>query len=195
MYHSKNSNTQSHNSSRKTTVRNLTLIGLMSAVICVMAPWAIPLPFSPVPLSLATFSIYFGLWVLGGKKGMVSTSIYLLLGVVGMPVFSGFTGGIGKLLGPTGGYLCGYLLLAVIGGFFLERFDRRLLPSICGMVLGTIICYIVGTLWLTYQTGISFLSALSLGVLPYLPGDIIKFVLAMLLGRRVQKRLQKAGLV
>lgn len=192
MYESNQNNTSpSQNTSVKINTRTLTLIGLMTAIICTLAPWAIPLPFSPVPLSLATFAIYFNLWVLGGKKGATSVIIYLLLGTVGVPVFSNFTGGIGKLLGPTGGYLIGYLLLAVIGGFFLEKFELRLLPGICGLLLGTLACYLVGTVWLAYQTGNSFLNAFLIGVLPYLLGDIVKFILAMLLGRQVRKRLQK----
>lgn len=187
---------QDHSTAKnKSNSRTLTLIGLTTALICIITPWAIPLPFSPVPLSLATFAIYFTLWVLGGKKGTASVIIYLLLGTVGVPVFSNFTGGIGKLLGPTGGYLIGYLFLAVIGGFFLEKFELRILPGIVGMLLGTFVCYMVGTLWLAFQTDNSFLNTLLIGVLPYLPGDIIKFILAMLLGHQVQKRLQKAGLV
>ena len=97
-----------------TKTYRLALIGVMTAILCILGPLSIPLPFSPVPLSLTNFAILLAVFLLGWKWGTVSCGIYLLLGLVGVPVFSGFSGGMAKLLGPTGGYLVGFLLLAVI---------------------------------------------------------------------------------
>ena len=86
----------------------MALIGLMTAVICVLAPFSLNLPFSPVPISLGTLAIYFVISVLGMKSGTLSVVLYILLGLVGLPVFANFTGGAGKLFGPSGGYIIGY---------------------------------------------------------------------------------------
>ncbi len=176
-------------------IHQLSLIGLMTAVICILSPFALVLPFSPVPLSLSTLSIYFAVMILGGKQGTISVIIYILLGLAGMPVFSGFTGGIGKLLGPTGGYLAGYIFLALICGFFLKKWKNRTHLCFWGMLLGTMVCYTIGTLWLALQASLTLPVALMTGVVPYLPGDFVKIVLALLVGRPICKRLQKAGLV
>lgn len=175
-------------------VRELALIGLMAAVICIMGPLSIPLPFSPVPISLTNLAIYFTLYVLGMKRGCISYLIYLLLGLVGIPVFSAFTGGPGKLLGPTGGYLIGFIFIALISGFFLDKWPSHMGMCFLGMVIGTAVCYLFGTLWLAYQAQMPFAGALAAGVLPFIPGDIGKIVIAMLAGPQIRKRLRKAGL-
>jgi len=167
----------------------MALISLMTAILCIMAPFSILLPFSPVPLSLGTLAIYFCVLVLGLKKGTLSILLYLLLGLVGLPVFSGFTGGIGKLLGPTGGYIVGYVLLALVCGFFVDHFPTRKGFCLIGMFLGTALCYLFGTLWLSYQASLTFSQAFVTAVIPFLPGDIIKIALALLIGLQVRRRL------
>ncbi len=183
----------SHSSGNKT--KYMTLIGLMTAVICILAPFSLVLPFSPVPISLCTLAINLAVMVLGMKKGGLSVLLYILLGFAGLPVFAGFTGGAGKLLGPTGGYIIGYLFLALISGFFAERWAGRQLPCFAGMVLGTVVCYCFGTLWLAYQADISLSAALTAAVLPFLPADFIKIVIALFGGRAIRRRLTKAGLL
>jgi biotin transport system substrate-specific component len=143
--------------------------------------------------------IYFAVYVLGLGLGTCSVTIYLLLGLTGLPVFSSFTGGAGKLIGPTGGYLIGYLFIACISGLFFKKCGssytfRKLIICFFGMTLGTIVCYLLGTLWLSYQLSLSFTTALSVGVLPYIPLDILKMILALILGRSTKKRLTAAGL-
>ena len=96
------------------STRQLSVIGVMTAVTCVLAPFS--LPIGPVPISLTNLAIYFSLYVLGTKYGCISYLVYLLIGFIGVPVFSGFTSGPGKLLGPTGGYLIGFLPMALIAG-------------------------------------------------------------------------------
>lgn len=173
----------------------MALVGLMTAIICVISPFAIVFPFSPVPVSLATLAIYFAVMVLGCKKGTISVLLYTLLGLVGLPVFSGFSGGVGKLLGPTGGYIIGYVFMAIICGLFTDKWPGRFFQRFIGMLLGTIACYVFGTLWLSLQANLSFSAALAAGVLPFLPADLAKLLIALLVGSEIRKRLMKAGLI
>lgn len=174
------------------TTKQMALIGVMTAVTCILGPLSIPLPISPVPISFTVLAVFLTAYVLGPKLGTISYLIYLLLGMVGLPIFSGFTGGIGKLAGPTGGYLIGFILMTPIVGWFIEHFNAKLVPSFIGMILGTIVCYIFGTIWLAYQTSMTFIEALSIGVLPYIPGDLVKMVIAVILGTQLRKAVKKA---
>lgn len=173
----------------------LTLIALMAAVICVLGPLSIPLPGGLVPISLTNLAIYFILYILGMKRGTISYLIYLLIGLVGVPVFSNFTGGVGKLFGPTGGYLFGFIFLSIIAGIFIDKWFDKWYFCFIGMILGTAVCYLFGTAWLAYQAGYTFYAALWAGVIPFIPGDLIKIILATILGPQIRKRLKKAGLV
>lgn len=173
-----------------TKTYRLALIGVMTAILCILGPLSIPLPFSPVPLSLTNFAILLAVFLLGWKWGTVSCGIYLLLGLVGVPVFSGFSGGMAKLLGPTGGYLVGFLLLAVISGLFVEKFEQARLPVAAGMALGMLVDNLFGTLWLAILMKLSFGQALMMGVVPYLAGDAVKLIVALLLGSALRRRLQ-----
>lgn len=177
------------------TLKQLTLSGLMAAVFCLLGPLSLNIPISPVPVSLGMLAIYFVTSVLGMKLGTLSVLAYILLGLAGLPVFTGFTGGAGKLLGPTGGYIIGYIFMALICGFFVDKWGHRLLPEILGMVLGTAVCYLFGTVWLAYQASYTFFQALAAGVLPYIPVDAAKLAIALVVGRQVRARLLKAGLL
>ena len=176
---------------QKIRTKQMVLIALMTAVTCVLGPLSIPLPFSPVPISLTNFAIFLAIFVLGMKSGTISFIIYLLLGAVGVPVFSSFRGGFQVLAGPTGGYLIGFIFLALIMGFALEHFDRKLVPTIIGMIIGMAICYIFGTAWLAGQLGMSFVAALGVGVIPYLPGDTAKIIIAIIAGPQIRKTVSR----
>lgn len=175
-------------------VKQITLVGVMTAIICLLGPLSFVTTVSPVPISLGTLAIYFVLTVLGRRLGTWSVMIYLLIGLVGLPVFTGFTGGPGKLLGPTGGYLIGYIFLALISGTFFDKWDGKVLPCVLGMILGTAALYLFGSLWLSYQASYTLPQAFMAGAIPYIPGDSAKIALAIVIGRQVKKRLQKAGL-
>ena len=171
----------------------MTKISLMTAIICILGPITLAIPISPVPISLVTLAIYFSVYILGMKKGAISCLLYLLIGFVGLPVFSAFTGGVGKRVGPTGGYLIGYVFMAVISGLFIEKWQTNRIIQMIGMMLGTLICYLIGTLWLSIQAGMNFYAALGAGVLPFIPGDMVKIVGALLAGPAIRKRLTRAG--
>lgn len=182
-------------STRKINTKQMALVGLMTAVICLLAPFSIVLPFSPIPISLGTFAIYLTVTVLGRKHGFLSVLLYLLLGFAGLPVFTGFTGGAGRLLGPTGGYMIGYLFIAFIYGSFVDRWSHRLFVCFLGMLLATAICYAFGTIWLAMQSELDFLSALAASILPFIPGDLVKMGITMTIGYQIRMRLKKAALI
>lgn len=176
---------------QKTKTKQMVLIALMTAVTCVLGPLSIPLPFSPVPISLTNFAIFLAIFVLGMKNGTISFIIYLLLGAVGVPVFSSFRGGLQVLAGPTGGYLIGFIFLALIMGFALDHFDRKLVPTIIGMIIGMAVCYAFGTVWLAKLLSLSFKEGLMMGVIPYLPGDAAKIIIAAIVGPKLYGATQK----
>lgn len=176
------------------TIKQLALTGLMTAVICILGPIAFKIPVSPVPISLGSLGIYFVLSVLGMKLGTLSVVIYILLGLAGLPVFTDFMGGPAKLFGPTGGYIIGYIFMAVICGFFVDKWYEKTALEFLGMILGTLALYLFGTVWLGYQLSLSFAEALLAGVIPYIPGDLIKMAVALSIGRQLRRRLCKAGL-
>ena len=176
---------------QKIKTKQMVLIALMTAVTCVLGPLSIPLPFSPVPISLTNFAIFLAIFVLGMKNGTISFIIYLLLGAVGVPVFSSFRGGFQVLAGPTGGYLIGFIFLALIMGFALEHFDRKLVPTIIGMIIGMAVCYAFGTVWLAKLLSLSFKEGLMMGVIPYLAGDVAKIIIAAIVGPKLYGATQK----
>ena len=191
--------TESKNGTKKLTTYQLTLTAVMAAVICVLGPISIAIPVSPVPISLASMAVYLAVTVLGMKLGTLSCLIYLLLGLVGIPVFAGGSAGAAKLFGPTGGYLIGYLFLALIAGAFVGRFAENKWKNIAfaalGMILGTIVLYALGTARLAYSAGMDLQAALWAGVIPFIPGDLVKMVIAVLLGSAVRGRLLRAGVL
>lgn len=182
----------------KLSVGQIAVIGLMTAVTCVLAPFSVPV--GPVPISLTSFAIYLSLYVLGMKEGTLSYLIYLLMGLIGLPVFSGFTSGPQKLLGPTGGYLIGFIPMVILSGLVIDHANetkgkvRSQVICFAGMIFGTIICYILGTAWLAYQANMDWKAALFAGVIPFIPGDLAKMAIAALAGPKIRRQLIQAGL-
>jgi len=163
----------------------------MTAITCILAPLSIPLPFSPVPISLTNLVIFISVFILGMKDATISFLIYLLLGAVGLPVFASFHAGLSVLAGPTGGYLIGFIFLALIQGFAMKYFDRKLIPTIIGMLIGMAVCYIFGTVWLAKLMSLSFKEGLFMGVIPYLPGDAVKIIIAVIVGPKLYAATKK----
>lgn len=187
-------NTEAKTAPAAGRTKTMALIGVMAAVTCILGPLSLAIPVSPVPISLTNLAVYFALYVLGMKRGTISYCIYLLLGLVGLPVFSSFTGGAGKLFGPTGGYLIGFIFMAVISGFFIDKWEKKLYLHFIGMVLGTAVCYFFGTLWLAFSAGMDFYAALAAGVIPFIPADLAKIIIAMIAGPVLRRQLRRAGL-
>ena len=171
----------------KFTIQQIAMIAVMTAVTCVLAPLSVPI--GPVPISLTNLVIYFSLFILGTKKGTISYLIYLLLGLVGLPVFSGFTGGPAKLAGPTGGYIIGFIVMAVIAGLVIDNCHKPLIQLV-GMIAGTIVCYLFGTVWFCIVADSTFKAALGICVIPFIPADLIKMIIAMIIGPMIKKRIR-----
>ena len=162
-------------------VRKMTLCAFFAALTAVCA-W-IGIPLGDTVFTMQTFAVFLTLGLLGGKWGTVSILCYLLLGAVGMPVFSAFQGGIGQLLGPTGGYLWGFLCTGLCC-WVVEKIGR--IPA---MIAGLLTCYACGTWWYTILTGLPMEAAIIQTVAPYVVPDIVKLYLAWVLTKKLKRHL------
>ncbi len=166
--------------------RKLTAAALMTAVLCVLGP--ISLPIGPVPVSLATLGIYLAAYVLDPFMAVAACFVYILAGAIGLPVFSGFSGGVAKLVGPTGGYIAGYIPMLFVGALLINKFWKNRIISIIALEASTWILYLLGTLWLCHVTGMDFKAGLFTGVIPFLLVDLLKIVIAAIMGPEIRKR-------
>ena len=171
------------------TTKSLVLCALFAALTAVLSQIAIPLGFTPVPVNLATFAVFLAGGLLGAWRGALSMGVYILLGAVGLPVFSEFSGGVGVIAGPTGGYIIGYLLCAWITGAFYRPSLGTPLWGAVGMMLGLFACYAAGTAWFMLITNSGLVASLAACVFPFLPGDALKIAGAVLLTKKLRKAL------
>ena len=169
--------------------RDMVFTAVFAAVLCALAPLAIPV--GPVPISLATFVIYLSAAILNWKFGTLSVIVYVALGLVGLPVFSGFEGGIHKLVGPTGGFIVGYIVMALVIGLIVTRNPRKRWIYPAAMAVGTIMLYVCGLAWFTYSTGSTLGASLMACVIPFLPGDVVKIILASVISPRLRKIIER----
>ena len=177
----------------KLSVREMTLIAISIALITVCSWISVPLT---IPVTLQTFAVCLVTALLGLKMGLWSLAGYILLGAIGIPVFSGFRGGVGALLGVTGGYIVGFFFTALTVGFAVKRFGRSFPVLVFSMVFGILLCYAFGTAWfmVVYARGgnaVTLGGALSMCVVPYLIPDVIKIVLTAVLVRRLWPAVSK----
>lgn len=175
--------------------RDLTLIAAFTVLMAVCAWISIPVPAPFVQFTMQTFAIFAALMILGGKRGTYAVTAYLLLGAVGVPVFSGFRGGLGVLLGTTGGYILGFFFTALLYWLMVVRLGERLPVKVMACVLGLAVCYAFGTAWyliLYARTGnpMGLMTALGYCVFPFIVPDLIKLALAMLLAARLEKYMR-----
>lgn len=157
-------------------------LSMLISILCIIGPIVIPLPISPIPISLTTLGLYLGIHILGYKQATIATLIYIILGFIGLPIFSGYTGGPHTLLGPTGGYIIGYIPMTYITGLILPL-------TVLAYPLGLLSCYLLGTLWLSYITHIPYQTAIFIGVLPYLLVDILKIIIAHIVFPKISRIL------
>lgn len=175
---------------RKIATKDLVLTALFAALTAVLAQ--LQLPIGPVPFNLAVFGAFLAGMLLEPAWAAASMGVYMLLGAVGIPVFAGFMGGPAVLLGKTGGYVIGYIFIALATALAVKRSGK--LPVIgAAMLAGLLVCYGFGTAWFMAVTGADLVSALGWCVLPFIVPDVCKGVLACVLGRLLAGRLAKAG--
>lgn len=171
--------------------KDLILCALFAAVMSIFSVIAVPI--GVISITLGVFGILLTAVVLGAKRGVISTLIFILLGAVGLPVFSGFKGGIGVLTGPSGGYILSYIPMALIVGAVSAHLDiskKSFVLRLLSCFAAVILCYLIGTLqYIFVMKGTSFTAALAVCVYPFIPFDIIKCILAVLLGERIKKRI------
>ena len=174
------------------STKDMTLIAMFAVLMAVCSWISIP---TQVPFTLQTFAVFCTLGVLGGKRGFFAVLVYVLLGAVGVPVFAGFTGGIGVLLGTTGGYILGFILSAGFYWLTEKLLGDSLVVRIISMVIGLALCYFFGTVWFVRVFSASngemtLYKALQMCVIPFVVWDIIKLALALALTATVRKRIK-----
>ena len=184
----------STHSSRLRTL-DMAYIALFAVLMAVCAWVTIPMPKPFVQFTLQTFAMFMALATLVGRRGLYAMVVYLLLGAVGVPVFSGFRGGLGVLLDTTGGYLVGFVAAAVVYWVITAKLGETYAVKIAACVLGLAVCYAFGTLWFlllyTRASGpIGLTTVLGWCVLPYIVPDLLKLALALLLSKRVSPYLK-----
>lgn len=178
---------------KKSVVYELTTCALFAALMCIFGPMSVPI--GPIPISLTNLVIYVAIYILATRRTTISYMVYLLLGAVGLPVFSNYSGGIGKLAGPTGGYLVGFIIMILISGIAFELSKTNVFITAIGMILGTIVAYVFGTIWFVFQMKCEWAYALSVCVYPFIGFDLGKIVIASILGKSVRTALLRAGLI
>lgn len=177
----------------KLSIQEICSIAIMTAITAVMAQISIPLPMM-VPMTMQTFAVTLAGIVLGSKCGSIAMGIYLLLGAVGVPVFSGFKGGLQSLVGPTGGFLLSFPLMAYIIGKGMELRKQKGMFVLL-LCVGTISNYVVGVLMYCVVMDSSVWTAITACVLPFVPSAVIKAVLAAVMGLQLRKQLEKSRII
>ena len=178
---------------RKSQIYQFACCALMAALMCIFGPMSVPI--GPVPVSLTNLVIYFTVYLIGMKGATVSYLIYMLLGIVGLPVFSGYQGGLAKVAGPTGGYLVGFILMALICGFVMEKSNVNIPITVVGMIVGTLVAYAFGTVWFIQLMDVTYSYALTVCVFRFIPFDLAKIGIATVLGKVVRMALIRANLI
>ncbi len=180
-------------------LKSMVFVALMAAFLCIFSPISIPLPL--VPITLQTFAVFLASALLGWKRGTVAVLIYLLLGLIGLPVFSGWTGGFSSFATPSSGYIIGFVFTALLTGFLIDRFPNRLWMYPVAMIAGLAVCYLFGTIWfLVYMnvwmaTPYTLWQALLVCVIPFLVGDAVKIAAAAALSYPLRKQLARNGVL
>ncbi len=173
----------------KANIRSMALCALCTAIIAVCSQIVIPMT---VPFTMQTFAVFCTLGLLGGKWGTVSVLLYILLGAAGVPVFGEFTGGLGIIMGTTGGYIIGFLFSALVYWGITNLFGNGLVSMTSAMAAGLLICYAFGTVWFMdvyarETEAVGLVTALSWCVFPFIVPDALKIALAVLITRRLSK--------
>ena len=162
--------------------KKLVICALFTAIMCITAPFYIMI--GPVPITFTLFALALSAFTMGSLGATVSTAVYIAIGLVGMPVFSGFKGGFGTLMSPTGGFVFAYVLIALILGLCVRAKRKSTIVLLCGLAL--LVCYACGIIWYMLVTNASFITALWVCILPFIPFDIIKLYAAYFIAKKVK---------
>jgi len=168
--------------------KELALCALFAALNAILSQ--ISIPIGPVPMNLAHISTFIAAGLLGAKYGALSQFLFVFMGAVGLPVFSGFMGGVSRVLGPTGGYIVAYIGCAFVSGLIIDRFGKSTKILIMALYAGWIVVYTFGTLWYAYVAHTGFIASLLVCVVPFLLGDALKTLLSAFLITRLSSIVQ-----
>lgn len=173
----------------KLKTKEIVVCGLFASITAVLSQISIPLPFTTVPLTMQVFAVMLCGMLLGPKLGFISQLIYVLVGAIGIPIFAQMMGGFGIIVGPTGGFILSFPIVALISGYFSSNYKTKLF-TIVGMLLGLVTSYLIGTAQFCLITKMSFISGLMACVIPFIILDILKIVLACITGFSISKRIK-----
>lgn len=176
--------TEQKSKKKKFKTIDIVYIGLSAALIAICSWISIPMTVS---FTLQTCAVCLTAGLLGWKRGTLTVLVYILLGMVGLPVFTGFKSGIAAVTGPTGGYIVGFIFTALIVGLAADRLGKRLWANILFMAIGILVCYLFGTVWFMIAYKVTFVSALTTCVIPFLIPDAVKIAVAAILVNRLKK--------
>jgi len=175
---------------KRFSIRDLSYISLFATLISVSGYILIPLPFSTIPVTAQTLAVMLTGSLLPARHAFLSLLIFLLMGIIGLPVFSGGTAGLGIIMGKTGGFLIGFLIGAALISVLKGKKPGFLRLLTVNAIGGIIVIYSFGVLWLSYITGIEISKAIMFGALPFIPGDIIKVIISALITLRLNKHIK-----
>lgn len=175
--------------SKKLSIKDITYSSIFAALIIVLSYVSVPLPFSPVPVTGQSLAIMLAGSILTTRQASLSVLTFLFLGIVGVPVFAGGTAGIGAILGPRGGYLIGFLVGVIVISLLKGKVNKLSRLSIANTIGGIVVVYTFGVIWLSVVTGMELNQAFATGALPFIPGDIIKVVIATPLALAINERI------
>lgn len=180
------------NVKQKMSTLDLTYVSIFVALMAICSWISIP---TAVPFTLQTFAVFMAVGLLGGKLGTLAVIVYILLGSIGIPVFAGFTGGIGVLFGSTGGYIFGFILTALSYWLITKIFGKKTWVIVIAMIIGLVICYAFGTVWFMFLYAktsgpVSLATTLGWCVIPFIIPDVIKIALALIMIKGVGKHVR-----
>lgn len=174
----------------KLNTKELIICAMFASITAILAQIAMPLPFSTVPFTMQVFAVTIGGVILGAKKGFITQVIYILLGAIGMPVFTQMSGGAGIIFGYTGGFIMAFPIMALLIGYISEKYNN-IGAIMISMILALAIDYTIGTLWYSFVAGVGFMEGFMLCVAPFILVDLVKVGLATTIGINIKKRIKR----
>lgn len=172
---------------KNTLAKNITIIGLLASILSITCPLSIQIGI--IPISLATLSIYIISLLFSYKVSLLAVAVYILLGICGLPVFANFIGGLQAVTGVTGGFILGYIPLSITIGLLNKFFPKNRLIGLLSTILGTILLYLIASVWFSVITKNSFIYSIKICVLPFVIFDAIKIIIANIVCQIVKKRI------
>lgn len=169
--------------------KNLIFSAIFTSMMIICAQISIPLPFTPVPINLTLIPVFVISVLMPLRYAVLSQLLYIFMGIIGLPVFANFSSGVWHVLGPTGGFILGFIEIVIIVYIFAQKSKGQYIGYILGMITGLLCCYLTGVFWFMFITHTGFVPALLMCVVPFVFGDILKIILALFVSLRIKKSI------